>query len=124
MMMRRYIVIFGAVFFSLFFMISLASASPVLEIVPATGAPGDAIKINGKGFKAGEEVDVLFILEKDMKIGIGTTKVDVIQADQNGNFSVEAGIPVNAKPGTYTIEAIGNKDSNTKTQVEVTPKKK
>jgi len=102
---------------------ALASSAQI-TVTPNAGEPAAAIKITGTGFKPGEEVDVLFVLEPMMKIGLGTTKVDAIIADDKGNFTAEAGIPINAKPGSYTIEAIGNKDSKTTTTVEVTPKKK
>ncbi|MCX8027144.1 MAG: hypothetical protein N3A62_04740 [Thermodesulfovibrionales bacterium] len=123
-MINRMFHIFFITISILCFFTTVSFASPVIEIVPPSGAPGDVIKINGKGFKPEEEVDVLFILDADIKIAIGTEKVDVIKADAQGNFSVSSGIPVNAKPGTYTIEAFGNKDSTTTTKVEVTPKKK
>lgn len=103
---------------------AFASSQAKITVEPPSGEPAAAIKIIGTGFKADEEVDVLFILEETMKIGLGTTKVDVIKADDKGNFTAEAGIPINAKPGKYTIEAIGNKNSVTNTTVEVTPKKK
>lgn len=121
--MKRLVLILFTIVFSLTFIITMAIASPVLEIVPPAGAPGDEIKINGKGFKPDEEIDVLFVLE-DMKIGLGTTKVDVIKADAKGEFSVASGIPMNAKPGSYNIEAIGSMGSNTSIKIEVTPKKK
>lgn len=129
--MKRYFIVNHAL--SIMVCLSIVLLSPVgvfassqakITIEPSSAEAGAAIKIIGRGFKPGEEVDVLFVLEENMKIGLGTTKVDVITADDKGGFNVEAGIPVNAKPGKYTIEAIGNKDSMTTTTVEVTPKKK
>jgi hypothetical protein len=35
----------------------------------------------------------------------------VVVADKNGAFQVSSGIPVRTPPGTYKIEAVGNKGS-------------
>ncbi len=99
-----------------------SNASIVVE--PVAANPAAAINVSGKGFQPNEEIDILFVLEEHMKIGIGTEKVDIIKADGQGNFTVNAAVPMNAKPGKYKIEVIGNKDSFTTTSIEVTPKKK
>ncbi len=94
-----------------------------VEISPASGVAETALKISGKGFAAGEEVDILFILEEGMKIGLGTEKVEAIVADAAGVFTANSAIPRMAKPGQYKIEIIGNKGSKTSMTLEVTVKK-
>jgi len=94
-----------------------------VEISPASGVAETALKISGKGFAAGEEVDILFILEEGMKIGLGTEKVEAIVADASGAFTANSAIPRMAKPGQYKIEIIGNKGSQASVTLEVTPKK-
>ncbi len=100
------------------------SSNATVEVDPQAANAAATIKVTGKGFQPNEEVDILFVLEETMKIGIGTEKVDVIKADANGNFTVNAAVPMNAKPGKYKIEVIGNKESFASTTIEVTPKKK
>lgn len=94
-----------------------------VEITPASGLPETGLKITGKGFQPGEEVDILFILEEGMKIGLGTEKVEVITADAEGSFTANSAIPRMAKPGQYKIEIIGNKGSQTTLSIEVIVKK-
>ncbi len=100
------------------------TSNATVEVSPQAVGAAATIKVTGKGFQPNEEVDILFVLEETMKIGIGTEKVDVIKADANGDFTVNAAVPMNAKPGKYKIEVIGNKESYTSTTIEVTPKKK
>jgi hypothetical protein len=47
----------------------------------------------------------------DVYHSIGTAKADVIVADKSGAFEVSSGIPIKTPPGTYKIEATGNKGS-------------
>lgn len=94
-----------------------------VEIVPSSGAPETLLKIGGKGFAAGEEIEILFILEEDVKIGLGTEKVDVVVADASGVFIANSAVPRMATPGQYKIEVIGNKGNETVITFEVTPKK-
>lgn len=110
-----------------FFLVSCAgvgksSSKASVEVSPVAVAASADIKLTGKSFQAEEEIDILFVLDETMKIGIGTAKVDVIRTDKSGNFLVEAAVPMNAKPGKYRIEIIGNKDSRAVTSVEVIKK--
>jgi hypothetical protein len=87
---------------------------------PPTGKKSTAITINGSGFKPQEEVDIVITLGPGQKVGLGTTKVEVIVADEKGAFSVPSAIPMNAKPGTYPIEVEGNMGSMFNTTLVVT----
>lgn len=107
----------------LFLPVLAMSQGASVELTPSSGLPETALKITGKGFQPEEEVDILFILEEGMKIGLGTEKVDVITADKAGTFTANSAIPRMAKPGQYKIEIIGNKGSQTTVSIEVTVKK-
>ncbi len=123
---RHFIAISFILVASLFLVSCASTGKPsmtaAVEVAPATGVAASDIKITGKGFQADEEIDILFVLEETMKIGIGTAKVEVIKTDGSGNFAVDAAIPVNAKPGKYRIDVVGNKDSQAATSVEVIKK--
>lgn len=99
-------------------------AQPQVSITPSTGTPATVIKIEGKGFQPDEEIDIVITLDEGEKVGLGTEKTDVIKADASGSFSVQSGIPVNAKPGKHKIDIIGSKGSQLEVFIEVTPKEK
>jgi len=93
-----------------------------LTLTPDKGKAAAALKIEGKGFKPGEEVDVIIILGEGLRVGLGTAKVDVIVADQSGAFEAQSAVPMNAKPGEYRIDAIGSKGSEAAAVLQVLPK--
>ena len=78
---------------------------------PPTGKKATAITINGSGFQPQEEVDIVITLGPGQKVGLGTSKVEVIVADDKGEFSVPSAIPRLANPGSYPIEVEGNMGS-------------
>jgi predicted ATP-grasp superfamily ATP-dependent carboligase len=84
---------------------------PATVIVsPASGKASTVIVIQGSQFLPGEEVEVIMTVG-DVYHCLGTAKADVIVADKKGTFEVSSGIPVKTPPGTYKIEATGNKGS-------------
>jgi 5'-nucleotidase len=97
--------------------------APSVDISPASGAPGTALTITGKGFIPGEEVEVVLILEEGFRVGLGTEKVEAIAADQAGDFNAASAVPLMAKPGQYKIEIEGSKGSQATSSIEVMPKK-
>ncbi len=99
-------------------------AQPSVTVEPSQGPPAAEIKIEGKGFKPGEEVNIVINLGEGEKVALGTVKEDVVKANKKGEFSVVSGIPFNAKPGVYKINVTGNKGSSTEVKIEVTPKEK
>lgn len=99
-------------------------AQPSIIINPSSGAPETAITIEGKGFKADEEIDIILTLGEGEKIGLGTEKIDVIKADASGAFCIKSAIPKMAKSGTYKIEVIGSKGTHVEGKIEVTIKDK
>ncbi len=102
----------------------LVFAQPQVIITPSIGAPATVIKIEGKGFQPNEEIDIIITLDENEKVGLGTEKTDIIKADVSGSFSVQSGIPINAKPGKHKIDIIGNKGSQLEIFIEVNPKEK
>jgi hypothetical protein len=81
-----------------------------LIVSPASAKAKAVIVIQGSQFLPGEEVEVIMTVG-DVYHGLGTAKADVIVADKNGTFEVSSGIPLKTPPGTYKIEATGNKGS-------------
>ncbi len=94
-------------------------SSAQITLTPAAGKKGAAIAIEGKGFQAGEVIDITLDLGGGNLVGLGTEKVEEIKADGAGAFKVNSGIPVNAKPGTYKVVAEGNKGSKAQAQLIV-----
>jgi hypothetical protein len=95
---------------------------PKITITPASGKASAVITIAGTGFKRGEEIDIVMAVGPGEKVGLGTEKVDVIQADANGAFTAKTAIYVRAKPGDYIVEVSGNKGSEAKASLIVIPK--
>lgn len=96
------------------------STKASITIDPPTGKKSTAITINGAGFQPQEEVDVVITLGPGQLVGLGTTKVEIIVADDSGAFSVPSAIPMNAQPGTYSINVEGSKGSVFSTTLTVT----
>lgn len=91
-----------------------------IAIDPPTGKKSTVITINGTGFQPQEEVDIVITLGPGQKVGLGTEKVEIIVADDKGEFSVPSAIPMNAKPGsTYPIDVEGSKGSLFSTTIAV-----
>lgn len=80
------------------------AAQPTLMVDPSEVNPGDDVTINGSGFLPGEEVEVTIDGEG------GTT---VVQADENGSFSLDVTVPEDADLGTYTASALGLESERT-----------
>ncbi|HSW61698.1 MAG TPA: hypothetical protein VLH56_00015 [Dissulfurispiraceae bacterium] len=98
--------------------------APAVTVTPPSGQPGAELKITGKGFKAGEEVDIILTLDPDTRVGLGTEKVDMVAADATGAFDVKSAFPAFAKPGKYQVAVHGAKGSHVETSIEVLPKQK
>ncbi len=81
-----------------------------LTVQPSTAKAAAPLVIQGSQFLPGEEIEITMQVG-DVYHGLGTEKKDLIVADKNGAFEVSSGIPIKTPPGTYKIEAIGNKGS-------------
>ena len=81
-----------------------------LTVQPSSGKATTPLIIQGSQFQSGEEVEIILTVG-DVYHSLGTAKTDVVVADKNGAFEVSSGIPVKTAPGTYKIDATGNKGS-------------
>jgi hypothetical protein len=101
--------------FSMIIALACAPKAPLerpatLTVQPSSGKARAPLVIQGSQFLPGEEVEIIMQVG-DVYHGLGTAKKDVIVADKNGGFEVSSGIPIKTPPGTYKIEALGNKGS-------------
>jgi hypothetical protein len=120
---RAALAMFAASFLVLSFsLVEIATAGSKAAVVidPASGKKSTVITITGTGFAPQEEVDVVITLGPGQRVGLGTEKVEMIVADDQGGFSVPSAIPMNAKPGTYPIDVEGSKGSEFSTSIVVT----
>jgi uncharacterized membrane protein len=116
----RLLVICTSVFFlATAFPVFSAAGESEITITPSAEKPKKAIKIEGSGFKPGEDVDITLDLGDGILIGLGTQKVEAVTADSDGTFSAQSAVPAIAKPGTYKVTAEGNKESAAEAELVV-----
>ncbi|KUL00422.1 MAG: hypothetical protein XE12_1381 [Synergistales bacterium 54_9] len=100
-------------------------AEAKLVVEPSEGMPGDKIVFKGSGFLPGERVRVI-LNDGDVPYAfgaVGTGGVTVVGED--GNFVLEprGGIPkVMSGPGTYVVEAVGDKGTKAEAELKILPK--
>jgi len=83
----------------------MANATPILDLSPASGREGDTVTVTGSSF---DVVGVEFA-QATIKFNGNVVKSNVLL---NGNgFTTSFIIPSNTPPGTYTVQAIGPRDS-------------
>jgi len=81
-----------------------------LVITPMSGPPKTFITIYGAGFVPGEKIEVIVVMD-GVPFDLGR-KPMVKEANEVGAFvSTGSGIPLEAKPGMYTVTAKGDKGS-------------
>lgn len=107
---------------TLFFLSSSLLAQPTVLADPPKGKPEAKLVIKGSGFQPEEIIEIILKLSEEEKIGLGTTKVDFIKTDSQGNFEAETAFPVFAKPGVYEVLILGDKGSKCSLTIEVLPK--
>lgn len=90
-----------------------------LVVQPASAKAGAVIVLSGSQFLPDEEVEVIMTVG-DVYHSLGTEKAESIVANKNGTFEVSSGVPVRTPPGTYKIEAFGNKGSIAVSNITVT----
>jgi len=81
-----------------------------LVITPMSGPPKTFITIYGAGFVPGEKIEVIVVMD-GVPFDLGR-KPMVKEANEVGAFvATGSGIPLEAKPGMYTVTAKGDKGS-------------
>lgn len=93
-----------------------------LVITPVSALPKSIITIRGSGFLPKERIELLIIVD-GVPIELGEEPM-IKEANELGAFKVKSGVPYNAKPGMYTIKAIGDKGTVAVAPLEVEEKKK
>ena len=92
-----------------------------LVITPSSGAPSSAIEFIGSGFKPGEGIEIIMVVD-----GVPTDlgrKPMIKKADESGAFKFKGNIPRNAAPGLNKVEAVGDKGTVAEATLEVVKKK-
>jgi outer membrane protein assembly factor BamB len=79
------------------------ATSAVIRLVPAVGHPSSQVSVLGRGFGAGEVIDIAFDLAPIAK----TT------TDGNGAFTKKSRVPSTALPGVHSISATGESSGQT-----------
>lgn len=93
-----------------------------LVITPNSGQAGSVIAIRGAGFVPGEKIEVLIIVD-EVPTELGETPM-IKQANELGAFKTISGSPALAKPGVYTVKAMGDKGTMAVAPLEVEKKEK
>lgn len=122
MVVKRALIMAVFLSISFLFLPYLLRAQPMAVAEPPKGKPETKLVIKGSGFKPEEIIEIILKLSEEEKIGLGTTKVDFIKTDLQGNFEAETAFPVFAKPGVYEVLILGDKGSECKLTIEVLPK--
>lgn len=93
-----------------------------LVITPISAPPKSVITIRGSGFLPKEKVEIIMIVD-GIPVELGEEPM-IKEANEMGAFKVKSAIPLNAKPGMYTVKASGNKGTIAVAPLEVEEKKK
>ncbi|MBM4330745.1 MAG: hypothetical protein FJ117_05870 [Deltaproteobacteria bacterium] len=93
-----------------------------LVITPISGLAASIITIRGSGFIPGEKIEVLTVVD-GIPVELGEEPM-IKEANEAGAFKAKSGIPMNAKPGIYSVKAIGDKGTVAVAPLEVEEKKK
>lgn len=97
-------------------------AAASLVITPISGLPKSIITIRGSGFIPGEKIEVIVVVE-GIPVELGEEPM-IKEANEGGAFKAKSGIPLNAKPGIYSVKAMGDKGTVAVAPLEVEEKKK
>ena len=98
-----------------------------ISVTPNRGVPGTKLLITGTGFIPKEKVKVILHVQ-NVQLQFGTSgSGGVCVVNQDGTFKLEpiGGVPIAAsivKPGSYKVDAIGEKGSFASSQLEVLKK--
>jgi len=103
---------------------SEAKPAANLVITPNSGLPKSIIHILGSGFIPKEKIEVIMVVD-GLPTELGEEPM-IKEANEVGAFKAKSGIPLDTKPGVYTVKAIGDKGTTAVAplNVEEKPKKK
>jgi hypothetical protein len=103
---------------------SEAKPAANLVITPSSGLPRSIIHILGSGFIPGEKIEVIIVVD-GIPMELGEEPM-IKEANEMGAFKTKSGIPLDTKPGVYSVKAIGDKGTAAVAplNVEEKPKKK
>jgi len=126
----RFLTLVSACFFALWGLLGCAAlqkkAEPAasLVITPISGVAASVITIRGSGFIPGEKIEVIMVVD-GIPVELGEEPM-IKEANEVGAFRAKSGIPFNAKPGVYSVKAIGDKGTMAVAplEVEAKPEKK
>lgn len=96
------------------------SATASLVITPISGQPASVITIRGSGFIPGEKIEIIMVID-GIPVDLGQEPM-IKEANEGGAFRAKSGIPLNAKPGIYSVKAIGDKGTAAVAPLEVEKK--
>jgi len=91
-----------------------------LVITPISGKPETVIIIRGSGFIPGEKIEVILVVD-GVPTELGEEPM-IKQANEVGAFRAKSGIPLTAKPGVYSVKAIGDQGTMAVAPLEVEKK--
>lgn len=91
-----------------------------LVITPISGLAKSIITIRGSGFVPGEKIEVIMVVE-GIPVELGEEPM-IKEANEEGAFKAKSGIPLNAKPGVYSVKATGDKGTVAVAPLEVEAK--
>ena len=120
---RKTLVVAALCLFSLVcFVWAQPAISASLTIKPDSGAPTGAVAFIGAGFKPGEGIELIMVLD-DVPTELGS-KPMIKKADDSGAFTFKGNIPRTATPGMHKIEAIGDQGTVAEATLNVVKAKK
>ena len=91
-----------------------------LVITPISGQAASVITIRGSGFIPGEKIEVIMVID-GIPIELGEEPM-IKEANEAGAFKAKSGIPMDAKPGVYSVKATGDKGTVAVAPLEVEEK--
>jgi len=97
------------------------SVSPAsLVITPISGKPASVIIVRGSGFIPGEKIEIIMVVD-GIPVELGEEPM-IKEANEIGAFKAKSGIPLDAKPGVYSVKATGDKGTVAVAPLEVEEK--
>ncbi len=83
----------------------IGEVSPFITVAPSQAAPGQSLTISGAAWRASEEIS-LAVQPADPGLGVGLSG-GVLRADAAGRFELAVILPLDMRPGVWTVIARG-----------------